>query len=674
MEEEETDEEESEDDTEEEDDDDDDDVSDTDADTEEVEDETEEEEEDTAGDEEDSDEDQDNASTDDDAVVDGGSAAEEAEAEEDSDDKETASTAVETSGSDDTASGESTTKVKQQTDQTKTSSPPSPQSFLPRPRPPNALYRFLLRQGRIGHVIVMVLVLLSELIALYIPPLAKVLGAILARIFPTPSEPPPGRRRRPPPGSASDLLAAATTASRTGQSKRQKRALTKQADRVALQQLQRLGSVEDAKYRYVSASFLRRHRLGPYATASSTTMTVRVPGEQQIDQDLVGFGSDETSATNAALISRDKTKRRKGKVLPAVAEDSESDGGADWVLAALTQPAATASIKTRRSRRRPVVQPTVSIGVGSRGSSSISVGFEIGGDSSSSAGISNADRRRSALEAALSADAAARRRLPQKKQAGPRSSDRDGGDGIFGRIRAAAGTDSRLSRSLLGAYPGDAVPPSEAANPEGVLELAERYGWGDWSEESDEDDDNKSDSDRFVLPRTRKVRRRRKASEQRRRSSVSVGFDLDAESGTLTRARKRPTTAAASSAAFGQTSGETTLENRDAAASRRSQHMHRFRKAAREAPLASSSTLGKRVSLGTSAEKVNVVRPAKETRGNKDRNGPLSTSPTLAKSSLASSNRQVSARAQVSRVRPSMEALIERRDLLHAKKRHNDED
>jgi hypothetical protein len=62
---------------------------------------------------------------------------------------------------------------------------------------------------------------------------------------------------------------------------------------------------------------------------------------------------------------------------------------------------------------------------------------------------------------------------------------------------------TRFSRSLLGAYPGDAVPPSEAASAHGVTELAQRYGYGDWNDKDlfeegelndrhgeDEDDDD----------------------------------------------------------------------------------------------------------------------------------------------------------------------------------------
>jgi hypothetical protein len=66
-----------------------------------------------------------------------------------------------------------------------------------------------------------------------------------------------------------------------------------------------------------------------------------------------------------------------------------------------------------------------------------------------------------------------------------RHGDKDGGDGIIGRIRVA--TDSRMSRSLLDAYPGGAVPVEEAASFGGLLELAIRYGYGEWSDEKGEE-------------------------------------------------------------------------------------------------------------------------------------------------------------------------------------------
>lgn len=67
----------------------------------------------------------------------------------------------------------------------------------------------------------------------------------------------------------------------------------------------------------------------------------------------------------------------------------------------------------------------------------------------------------------------------KKAPIGPRTSDRD--SGVLGRIRAAS-AGSLIGRSILGAYPGDANPLSEAASASGLYELAEKYGYEDLSD------------------------------------------------------------------------------------------------------------------------------------------------------------------------------------------------
>jgi hypothetical protein len=66
-------------------------------------------------------------------------------------------------------------------------------------------------------------------------------------------------------------------------------------------------------------------------------------------------------------------------------------------------------------------------------------------------------------------------------------SDKDGGAGVLGRLRAV-GTNGVSSR-IFGAYPGDAVSIEDAASADGVIELAERYGYGDWSDDDYDSDD-----------------------------------------------------------------------------------------------------------------------------------------------------------------------------------------
>lgn len=480
-----------------------------------------------------------------------------------------------------------------------TSERPNSLNHLSRPRPPNALYRFLLRQGRIGHIIVVSLVLLAEWISMYLPPLAKLLSWLISFILPRPPE-----RRS---GMEGDLYMGSSTASiivgqRTGQSSKQKRALTLQADRVALQQLKRLGNVHEAKYRHVSLDFLRRHKLGPYSAISSVNDDE--VDQQELSQQLV------------------TTKITKSEKVMEVDEDEDID----WVVRALTEE----NPKSKTS----MIQPTVSIGIGPKGPS-FSVGFEFGGRET--------DHRRNAsiVQAVTSsAEIATRRRKTKKTAPGPRLSDRNGGDGIFGRIRAVAGTDSLLSRSLLGAYPGDAVPPSEAASPEGVTALARKYGWGDWPDDDDENEVEDDDLDNLGDIRKAPVEARRRKKRRRvidngtkqRRSKFSVGFGVSDEQHSAPRRQSPRRTATQPDRLLSSLSSTTTIGSSKLSIRRASAHTSAasgFRMNDEESsstrrrrpiikpdpPLSKSAILNRNLGSrpsSSSTERVRMVRPALE--------------------------------------------------------------
>lgn len=362
---------------------------------------------------------------------------------------------------------------------------------LPRPQPPPPIYRFLLRRGRVGHVLVMALVLISEFLQLYLPTLAKLLQWLAALLFPA--------RPLSADEDYHDIPTSRTpsvVSARTGQSKKQRKKMIREADQAALAQLKKIGDVHSAKYRYVSAAFLKRHGLGPYADqeeeGGELVATI-------LDDDESESGSIAKGGVSSSGPSRSK-KRRKVK---------KKEGEVDWIVDALTR-------KTKKPRS--LVRPTLSVEVGP-GGPAVSVGVEF-----------SPRRDRNNIRESLTQ---ALRVTETIKRAGPRSSDKDGGT-VFGRIRAAAGANSMVSRSLLGAYPGDAVPPMEAASAEGVLMLAERYGYGDWSEEDDEADSSSTGGKRRRR-RQRPVSRaavvheadeRRSPRHRRRRSSGGVGLEF----------------------------------------------------------------------------------------------------------------------------------------------------
>jgi hypothetical protein len=327
---------------------------------------------------------------------------------------------------------------------------------------PNPIYRFLLHQGRVGHSLVMTCVVANEWIDTYVPPLGRFMAYILSYVFPPRYLAPyPSASRSSPQNRATMPLSG----TRTGQSTKQQRQQLKRADQAALQKLKQVGNVQQSKYRHVSDDFLRRHGLGPYSKLDT---------------------------------KKDPSDKLEPGMQQSVAEDEEDD--TQWVVESLTKPSQTSGKKKSLG-----VQPSVSIGVGPTGPS-VTVGFNIGGTASAT------KQARATSFAQVAASSQRRRRTAASR----RVSDREGGDGLMGRIRVAAGANSRVSRSLLGAYPGDAVPIEEAASPRGVIDLARRYGYGEWSEEEDEDDNESMSTSPSTLMegftrvrRTRRVRRKK---------------------------------------------------------------------------------------------------------------------------------------------------------------------
>jgi hypothetical protein len=435
----------------------------------------------------------------------------------------------------------------------------------PNPQPPNPVYLFLLRRGTVGHVLAMGLVLVVEWIQTYLPTLARFLAWLWFRLAPTRLQqgtPLPRRRRRPNPPTL------AVSNPRTAQSGKMRKKLTQQADQQALAQLKRVGSVRDAKYRHVSMNFLQRHGLGPFSEATSSSTTTD-------DDNMLKTGSSKTQ------------------------DDAEEEDDAEWVMQALTKD------KTDHQPKKSSLQPTVSIGIGS-GGPSLSVGVQFG----SGGGKESKDRRSSLIKAATTST------VPRKKRKVPRSSDRDGGSGVVGRIRAVTGANSRVSRSLFGAYPGDAVSNEEAASAKGVVELARKYGYGDWSEDDDDRDDEGG-----VEAKHRRVKSRHRR-QHKSRSNLKGGDSWHSSSNTISaewkssssgdRSKRKHTHSRRSGSSSKRADPNSKGGNEDGASH------HSSRSSARRVlpnyPLASSSVLGKKSGSYSANDlaKANTIRPAME--------------------------------------------------------------
>merc|ERR1711968_412264 len=111
-------------------------------------------------------------------------------------------------------------------------------------------------------------------------------------------------------------------------------------DKKALSQLQLIGDVSQAKYRFLSEEFMRRHGLGLFAAESK-------------------------SDTDGQSVSQRKKKRRKQTV-----QDIEPESDAEWIVSALGQ-------DDNNVGRNSPIDSSIDISFGS-GGTSISAGFEVG--------------------------------------------------------------------------------------------------------------------------------------------------------------------------------------------------------------------------------------------------------------------------------------------------------
>ncbi|KAI2489271.1 hypothetical protein MHU86_25323 [Fragilaria crotonensis] len=130
------------------------------------------------------------------------------------------------------------------------------QQIIPRHRypRPNAVYRFLLDQGRVGRILVMFLIWIAEFVRAFIPPLANAVSAILTAIFGSGPESLEDER------GINNQYVAFVDSRRTLRGKDKKKAV-RMADQEAAEQLRRVGSVREARYKHLSQDFMQRHGL-----------------------------------------------------------------------------------------------------------------------------------------------------------------------------------------------------------------------------------------------------------------------------------------------------------------------------------------------------------------------------------------------------------------------------
>ena len=396
--------------------------------------------------------------------------------------------------------------------------------------PPNALYRFWLSKGRIGHIIVTAMVITSEIVTCYLPFLASFVTWLLKAtgIYDAEKAIRVAEARRA--AAMRGHAVGPTKRGRFGANKKAQTARKKAADQVAVGKLRSLagdgaagGIARDSRYCHLSSSFMKRHALGPYSLEIDAKAA-----RDGLVQDVVG----ESVAEHGEELVLDALKGEKGDK----ETQDETEEEEDWVVKALsTDQIQKEEVFEAEEGLNSRVEPYVEIETGSSGENSISFGVDFT--------IGPSRRRPSTRNAVLKAAAESRSFVAkgrQRKLVGQRSSDRDGGGGVLGRIRAAGG--DMIPARVLGAYPGDAVPIEEAGSPNGLFGLASRYGYGDWSDDSDDDnnyDDDDSDEGLTGMNSQRRSRHNTRRRRRRPASTQSVSGGESANSKTRRSATSR---------------------------------------------------------------------------------------------------------------------------------------
>ena len=365
--------------------------------------------------------------------------------------------------------------------------------------PPNTLQRFLLSQGYFGRALAASTILISEMVHRYLPELHRIVVSFIPENSGSARGSSSKKRGLKSRGVHLEYAAVATAGQSVG-GKKVSKEQKKEMDRVAMDKLKHVkGGVKSGKYAHLSTAFMTKYNLGKYAAEAKIFEDIISPLED--DEKIV----DEEATTETELMD----------------EDDETEEEEDWVVQAL-------------------------------GGDKWKADQEDDDDyfDSDTSNTSKKKRTESMLEAARQSKSSA----SMRKDVRVKGSDKDGGGGVLGRLRAA-GANSGVSTRILGAYPNDAAPIEQAASTIGVSELAEKYGYGEWSDTDEELDENEDWDDPFQKPtsssRKRKRGKRKKHSDPFDEKegqgasggltfSFDVGYTSSSASARTKRRRSRP--------------------------------------------------------------------------------------------------------------------------------------
>jgi len=389
--------------------------------------------------------------------------------------------------------------------------PPPPAKPMP---PPNAIYRFLLTKGPIGHYIITLSTLLTQLLQTYLPEFYSTLRLLLSKLGIYDSEKAYAKflksqksySMKQPQMSSTTIQGKtnvnekyAAFVSTDGMSSGSKKATTKQKkqmDDIAVWKLKRVGDVRMVKYRHLSLGFMKRHELGPYNIEKEKKKVA-----SSIAKDVLTEMDASSSSTAGTTTATTKDKEEESDM-----GENEDD---DWVVQALKEDDNDVDTAVSEEEEDGSLS-SVLFGLSSLGNDENEGGGSTLGSTRSQGTkkrkirkSSSSSSKSAVLKAALASRQAIQTSTTKKKSQSSSFAGSDGGSAggnVFGRIRSAATSNSYISSTrILGAYPGDAVPRDEAGSADGVVALARKYGYGDWSDsDEEEEEDDEDDYDLFA--------------------------------------------------------------------------------------------------------------------------------------------------------------------------------
>jgi len=438
---------------------------------------------------------------------------------------------------------------------------------LPLATPTNAYYRFLVRRGPKGHILASLTLISIQWIQVYVPLLYKSAASILLKLhIYDPNvlwkrdrlrREEEDRRRRgiyPQKKGVMGVFSKKDTSQ-----KKERNAQQQRADLQASQTLKQLykaiksgegsgGALSEVKYRYLSAAFRRKYGLGK---------------EYRVEKPMSFLGEVlEGDAHQRVLLTEDA-------VVDEVVFSDGGEDGVEVVESAVNDDSTIGQSAPKQKRKRKKINDWVVQAFGNRNKhppKPSPQGSSSGKQQHFESALWKTVDNSAIMQAAWESRAAEQLAWQKKRRTKQRGSGGGGGGGgakeedeseeegeeslvkssgygaskMFQSVMTRVGSNGRLP----GAYPMDAPPIEECADNRGVVDLARRYGYGDWKESSiyygEEDSEDEEGSfgggDLFSVETASQGRKSRRRKKQR---STPVKPVMDATDDTAVKRRKR---------------------------------------------------------------------------------------------------------------------------------------